>query len=271
MDVGRNRLRELRRTAKRLLHPHVGFESGWRFGAATNWTRVGTPSASHSTDNPLMNYFMTHDTGPGIWKWLHYFDVYHRHLQKFRGKELNILEIGIYSGGRLAMWRDYFGPGATIYGVDIEPTCAVYANAWTRVFIGDQGDRQFWRAFKAQTPAMDVVIDDAGHQANQQIVSLEELLPAMNDGGIYICEDIHGTRNRFASFVYGLADRLNGATAVADLDNAERRLSVEATGIQCLIKNVSLCPFVAVSGADVRPGFRIRCAETWTEWQPFLR
>lgn len=47
-----------------------------------------------------MNYFVTHNTGPGIWKWLHYFDIYHRHLQKFRGKEVNILEIGIYSGGR---------------------------------------------------------------------------------------------------------------------------------------------------------------------------
>jgi hypothetical protein len=270
MDVGPTRLRQLPRTAKHLLSPHVAFESGWRFGARSNWSRSGTPAASQKTDNPLMSYFVTHNRGPGIWKWLHYFDVYHRHLQKFRGKELNVLEIGIYSGGSLGMWRDYFGPRATIYGVDLEPACKAYENAWTRVFIGDQGDRQFWRAFKAKAPAMDVVIDDGGHQPNQQIVSLEELLPAMNQGGVYICEDIHGTRHRFASFVYGLADRLNGGVGSTDLDNPERRLSVEATGVQCVIESISLYPFIAVLARASGHVSEFVAPKHGTEWQPFL-
>jgi Methyltransferase domain len=270
MDIRSKRLKGLRHTAKHLLSPHLGFESGWRFGAAADWRTVGTPSASHRTDNPLMNYFVTHNTGPGIWKWLHYFDIYHRHLQKFRGKEVNILEIGIYSGGSLGMWRDYFGLGATIYGVDIEPACKAYANAWTRVFIGDQGDRRFWRAFKAEAPAVDVVIDDGGHRPNQQIVSLEELLPAMNPGGVYICEDIHGTRNKFASFVYGVADRLNGGIGSTDLDNPERRLSVEATGVQCVIESISLYPFIAVLARASGHVSEFVAPKHGTEWQPFL-
>ena len=61
-------------------------------------------------DNPLESYFDAHTTGPGIWKWRHYFDIYHRHFSKFVGKEVHILEIGIFSGGSLGMWKEYFGP-----------------------------------------------------------------------------------------------------------------------------------------------------------------
>jgi hypothetical protein len=269
MKIGRNPLRRLPHAAKRFLSPYVGFERGWRFGSASNWNRGGATSNPASTENPLMNYFLAHNTGPGIWKWLHYFDVYHRHLQRFRGKELNILEIGIYSGGSLAMWRDYFGPGTSIYGVDIEPACKAYANAWTHIFIGDQGDRQFWRAFNAQTPAMDVVIDDGGHKPNQQVVSLEELLPVMNDGAVYICEDIHGTRHRFASYVYGLADRLNSGLGVPDLDNPGRRLSVQAVGVQCFIKSISLYPFLAVIERTTGEVSEFVAPKQGTEWQPF--
>jgi hypothetical protein len=270
METGSIRLRQLPSAAKHLLSPHVAFEMGWRFGAAPDWNRVGTSSASERTDNPLMNYFVTHNTGAGIWKWLHYFDVYHRHLQRFRGRRLNVLEIGIYSGGSLAMWREYFGPGATIYGVDIEPACKAYENDWTRVFIGDQGDRKFWRLFKAQAPAMDVIIDDAGHEPNQQIISLEELLPSMKEGGVYICEDIHGTRNKFASFVYGLADRLNSGTAAGDLDDAEHRLSIKAMGVQCLIQGISLYPFIAVLERTSGRVSEFVAPKHGTEWQPFL-
>ena len=35
--------------------------------------------------NPLRSYFDAYTEGPGIVKWVHYFDVYHRHFAKFRG------------------------------------------------------------------------------------------------------------------------------------------------------------------------------------------
>ena len=44
-----------------------------------------------------------------VWKWKHYCDVYHRHFSKFVGREVHVLEVGIYSGGSLQMWREYFG------------------------------------------------------------------------------------------------------------------------------------------------------------------
>lgn len=38
-------------------------------------------------------------------KHAHYFDIYHRHLQHFRGKKMHLLEIGVASGGSLQMWK----------------------------------------------------------------------------------------------------------------------------------------------------------------------
>jgi len=34
----------------------------------------------NSSDNPVATYFEAHKEGPGIWKWRHYFDIYHRHF-----------------------------------------------------------------------------------------------------------------------------------------------------------------------------------------------
>jgi len=85
-------------------------------------------SPSAPSDNPLWDYFQAHAEGHGIWKWEHYFEIYQRHLGKFVGRDVAFLEIGIYSGGSLPMWRSYFGERCAIYGVDIEEACKAYEN-----------------------------------------------------------------------------------------------------------------------------------------------
>jgi hypothetical protein len=49
-----------------------------------------------------------------------------------------VLEIGIYSGGSLLMWKEYFGENAKIYGVDIHESGRGFEDERTKVFIGDQ-------------------------------------------------------------------------------------------------------------------------------------
>ena len=63
------------------------------------------------------------------------------------------------------------------------------------VFIGDQADRAFWKQFKEKVPAIDIIVDDGGHQVDQQVATLEELLPHLRPGGVYLCEDIQHTLN----------------------------------------------------------------------------
>jgi hypothetical protein len=91
-------------------------------------------------------------------KWTHYFDIYHCHLQRFIGQEVHMVEIGIFSGGSLDMWKQYFGSSLRLSGIDIEPACRSYEDDRTTVFIGDQADREFWRRFRSKVPRVDIVV-----------------------------------------------------------------------------------------------------------------
>ena len=143
-------------------------------------------------DNPLLNYFVN-NSGRVIHKWLHYFEIYHRYLDRFRaGDTVDLLEIGIQNGGSAAMWRDYFGASKLRYvGVDIDPRCANLRSEGFEVHIGDQASRDFWQGIKARHSRFDVILDDGGHTMDQQIVTFRELFPLLKDGGVYLCEDTH--------------------------------------------------------------------------------
>jgi len=213
--------------------------------------------------NPLKSYFDSHKEGKGIWKWRHYFDIYHQHFKRFVGREVHLLEVGVYSGGSLEMWRDYFGSGCYVYGVDIEEACKVYENDRTKIFIGDQADRKFWKVFKDEVPRIDILIDDGGHQPEQRIVTLEEMLPYISPGGIYLCEDIHGIHNAFSSYFCGLVKNLNEI-------NSGPIEGVKPTQFQSWIKSIHFYSHIAVIEKAEKPEEKFIDAKRGTKWQPFL-
>ena len=138
----------------------------------------------------LEKYFRTNN-GRLIHKWNHYFDVYERHFNRFRYKEIVVLEIGVSHGGSLQMWKKYFGDSAKIYGIDINPKCKEIEEDNIEIFIGSQSDRKFLRKVKESIPRIDILIDDGGHTMRQQIVSYEELFDHVKNDGVYLCEDVH--------------------------------------------------------------------------------
>ena len=243
---------------------------GRRFSSGREWKSDRYETSTRSP-NPLREYFEQHEHGRGIWKWNHYFDIYQRHFQKFVGREVHVLEIGIYSGGSLAMWKDYFGPEARIYGVDLEAACKAYEDDSVRVFTGDQADRGFWKRFRAQVPRLDIVIDDGGHHHEQQIVTLEETLPHLRPGGVYLCEDVLGDPNYFAWYVDAFARSLNVANDLkTDLHDSERRAICNPTQLQSVIRSVHRYPFVTVIEKNDTPVAEFVAPKRGTEWQPFL-
>lgn len=180
--------------------------------------RVRAPVAA-DPPNPLLDVFIR-NSGRMIHKWLHYFEIYHRTFERYRGRPITFLEIGIENGGSARMWRDYFGPQARIIGVDVNPNCKALEEDGFEVWIGDQGDPAFWSQFLKQHPAVDVVLDDGGHTMRQQVVTFEALFGAVSDGGTYLCEDTHtsymrlyegGLRapNTFHEHVKGLIDEMH--------------------------------------------------------------
>jgi hypothetical protein len=140
--------------------------------------------------NPLREYFEA-NSGRLIHKWIHYFDIYHRHFEAFRGKPLTLVEFGVFHGGSLQMWKHYFGAQARIVGVDINPACASLTEDQVEIRIGDQGDRSFLRSLRDELGEIDILIDDGAHMMRHQVATFEELFPAVRDGGVYLVEDLH--------------------------------------------------------------------------------
>jgi hypothetical protein len=170
--------------------------------------------------NPLIQYLEQNPNGRVVHRWRHYFDIYHRHFSRFRGESITMIEIGIFNGGSLKMWKDYFGPKATIVGVDINPGCKKYEEPGIEIVIGDQADPKFLRGLSKRYPNFSVVIDDGGHRMEQQITTLEELYLPMHNDGVYLCEDTHTSympafggghpkANTFIEYTKKLIDQLN--------------------------------------------------------------
>jgi hypothetical protein len=146
------------------------------------------------------------NTGALVHKWNNYLPVYARHFEPFRARGgVNILEIGVYRGGSLSLWRRYFGETATITGIDIDPDCRKYDGDAGAVRIGSQDDADFLRRVVAERGRPDIVIDDGSHVARHLRASFEALFPLLNSGGLYVAEDLHTSYWR--SFGGGLRRR----------------------------------------------------------------
>jgi hypothetical protein len=109
---------------------------------------------SAAASDGIGKLFFAHQ-GRIIIKWIHYLDIYQHHFSAYRNTPVKFLEIGVFKGGSLELWRNYFGMNATIFGIDIEPACATYVTPPNQVRIGSQDDAHFcvllWMKWKHQT------------------------------------------------------------------------------------------------------------------------
>lgn len=260
------RLRKARSASANNRRILEGNQKGFEFGRDVVWGSGQEDAEAVPAEgaNYLEQYFDAHDTGPGIWKWRHYFPIYERHLSKFRGREVHIVEIGVFSGGSLGMWKSYFGEGAHIYGVDIAPECRSHEGDGVRIFIGDQADPDFWERFKHEVPRIDVVIDDGGHQPFQQIATIEALLPSLQPGGVYLCEDISFESNAFSDYVFGMSRNLNAWPKRLAKGSPERI----PTQFQRNVDGIYLYPMVAVVERKPHALDYFYSARKGTEWEP---
>lgn len=153
-------------------------------------------------------------------KMAHYLPVYDRALAHLQGQPVSFLEIGVFRGGSVRMWRDFFAAGSAVTFIDIDPACKALELPGTDIRIGDQTDAGFLGALGQEKGPFDLIVDDGGHQMHQQITSFRALWPHLKDGGIYIVEDVHtsywpgfggGLRapGSFVEFAKDLVDRMH--------------------------------------------------------------
>jgi len=159
-------------------------------------------------------------------------DVYNKVLPhgEDRGHVQFVLEIGVFFGASIKMWRDFY-PNATIIGIDAFKGIEGYKFAGShqrfsqpRAFLdewraGKQGERiELVEADESDDGAMiiatcrvralletsrgtgggerlglDVVIDDGSHLQRNQQANLGRLFPLVSPGGFYVIEDMHAS------------------------------------------------------------------------------
>ncbi len=116
-------------------------------------------------------------------------DFYDEQLADRRQQVRKLLEIGVFRGASVQMWRDYF-PNAAIHGLDLA-TPNIPPPERVQLHVGDQVSRQSLnRLLQTIGSDFDLIIDDGGHTMAQQQVSLAMLFPHVRPGGIYILEDL---------------------------------------------------------------------------------
>ena len=143
-----------------------------------------------SSEGYLHRYFLNNGE-KRLHKWLHYFDIYERHFERFRNRPIRMLEIGVHGGGSLNMWRDYFHSDSQIVGVDINPDCLNHAHDNISVHIGSQDDEAFLAEVADTYGGFDIVLDDGSHVNSHVIKTFGTLYNRVSPNGVYLIEDMH--------------------------------------------------------------------------------
>ncbi|MFN8161387.1 MAG: hypothetical protein U0R52_10155 [Solirubrobacterales bacterium] len=109
----------------------------------------------------------------------HFLPTYEAYLSPLREEEFVLLELGIWRGDSLRMWRDAF-PEATIIGVDLSPP-ETDLGPRVNLVSGDQSDPDLLgRLRETYAPqGFRVVIDDASHIGVTTARSLEAVYPGI--------------------------------------------------------------------------------------------
>ena len=173
------------------------------------------------SDGFLHRYFLN-NSNKRLYKWIHYFDIYERHLARFRGTSPVMMEIGVMGGGSLAMWREYFGPGSRIIGLDVNPECKGHEADGIEVYIASQDDPAIINTIFSNYPRIDVILDDGSHVMQQMIASFEMIYHRVHPNGVYVAEDTHtsywseygGGLRREGSFIEFVKHKLDEINAV---------------------------------------------------------
>lgn len=188
------KISRLARNAAKGLHP---FEDAETYHAGADFDFERARAEAQQSGGDFAKLFWSH-TGRWADKWPHYFPIYDECFGPYRRgfpqaggslRPLKFLEIGVSHGGSLQIWRQFFGPAATIFGVDIDPRCASVADPTEQVRIGSQDDPEFLHKVIDEMGGVDVILEDGSHIANHQEASFDILFPLLPAGGLYVVED----------------------------------------------------------------------------------
>jgi SAM-dependent methyltransferase len=120
-----------------------------------------------------------------------YLRNYEDYFKPLIDRDVRLLELGVYKGGSLLLWRDYFERGV-IVGLDISHVEVDDPSGRIRIYQGPQQDKQLLDRLARETApeGFDVIIDDCSHIGELTRISFWHLFDNhLKPGGLYVIED----------------------------------------------------------------------------------
>jgi len=122
-----------------------------------------------------------------------YTKIYDEVIGGYRHEPINVLEIGLwcpyFPGSSVRAWSRYFTK-AIYYGVDIVD-CKQLSKDRVNIDIVDQRNEESLNNFIKDKPKFKFIIDDGCHEEDAISISLGNLFPHLESGGVYFIEDLH--------------------------------------------------------------------------------
>jgi hypothetical protein len=171
----------------------------------------------------LKSLFQSHD-GKVSDKWDCYLARYEEKFAPYRDRSVSLLEIGIQNGGSLEVWSKYFLDARALIGCDINSKCGLltFDSPRINVVIGDVNEASVRQEILGRCSSFDIIIDDGSHQSRDIVRTFGHLFPRLNDGGLYVIEDLHCSYwQEFGGGVSFPGSAVNFLKKLADLVNFE--------------------------------------------------
>ena len=137
----------------------------------------------------LLKLHDKHGAGKGRFLMARYEELFNP-LQRV---EIKLLELGIWRGGSLKMWRDYFvSHKSLVVGLDRDEKLMVNDEPRIKSYAGDQADEELLAKLSQENApeGFDIIIDDCSHIGSLTRKSFRYLFDNhLKAGGIYVIED----------------------------------------------------------------------------------
>lgn len=166
----------------------------------------------------------TEHTGKVSDKWSSYIHEYDRIFHEYRKEPVRLLEIGVQNGGSLEIWSKYFPNAKKLVGCDIDPECArlIYDDPRIAVVVQDANSDAAQASILKNSSAFDLIIDDGSHLSADIAKSFARYFPYLEDGGIFVAEDLHCSYWRqFEGGLYNPYSSITFFKRLADIINHE--------------------------------------------------
>jgi cephalosporin hydroxylase len=124
-----------------------------------------------------------------------YLPLYQQLLSSKKDTAKNVLEIGIYNGGSIKLWSDYF-TNATVHGLDIMGIHEVWEGIQNndKIILHTSSDAYnpdfFTRTFLQKNIQFDFMLDDGPHTLESMLQFIRLYSQVMADDGVLIIEDV---------------------------------------------------------------------------------